>query len=53
MSVNPKYQWDWTLVEEYAPIFVHIKGIHNIVADDLSRLDADFDVKLNNKQKYD
>ena len=37
------------LVEEYAPTFVHIKGIHNVVADALSRLDADFDINLNNE----
>jgi len=37
------------LVEEYAPTFVHIKGEHNVVADALSRLDADFSVNLSNQ----
>jgi hypothetical protein len=31
------------LVEEYNVEFVHIKGIDNVVADRLSRLDADCD----------
>jgi hypothetical protein len=31
------------LVEEYDVEFVHIKGIDNVVADGLSRLDADYD----------
>ena len=30
------------LLEEYAPTFIHIKGETNVVADALSRLDADF-----------
>jgi hypothetical protein len=29
--------------EEYDVEFVHIKGIDNVVADGLSRLDADYD----------
>jgi hypothetical protein len=30
------------LLEEYAPTFTHINGVKNVVADALSRLDADF-----------
>jgi hypothetical protein len=30
------------LLEEYSPTYVHVKGSHNVVADALSRLDADF-----------
>ena len=42
------------LVEEYAPTFVHIKGEHNVVADALSRLDADFSLHINNcPNKYE
>jgi cleavage and polyadenylation specificity factor subunit 1 len=37
------------LVEEYAPTFEHVKGTHNVVADALSRLDADYDVKVPDK----
>jgi hypothetical protein len=33
------------LVEEYNEEFVHIKGTNNVVADGLSRLDADYDLK--------
>jgi hypothetical protein len=41
-------QWH-LLVKEYAPTFIHIKGIHNVVTDALSRLDTDFDITVNNQ----
>ncbi len=41
------YQWR-LLLEEYAPQKIYIKGIHNTVADAVSRLD--YDPKLNKKQ---
>lgn len=31
------------LLEEYGPTYVHVKGTDNVVADALSRMDADFD----------
>ena len=34
------------LIEEYAPVFRHIAGEKNVVADALSRMDADFDSVL-------
>ena len=37
------------LIEEYAPTFIHIKGEKNVVADALSRLDADFSEILNDQ----
>ena len=37
------------LVEEYAPTFLHIQGEKNVVADALSRLNADFDTEYNNQ----
>jgi len=38
------------LVEEYAPEIIYIKGIHNTVADAISRLD--YDPKLNTTNDY-
>ena len=38
------------LLEEYAPKIIYIKGIHNSVADAISRLDCD--PKLNTKCTY-
>ena len=37
------------LLEEYAPEIIYIKGIHNTVADAISRLDYDPKVKVMNK----
>jgi hypothetical protein len=34
------------LVEEYDVEFVHIKGVDNVVADGLSRFDADYNTKV-------
>jgi len=34
------------LLEEYGPTYVHIKGTDNIVADALSRMEADFDAPM-------
>ena len=39
------------LIEEYGPTFEHIKGEKNIVANALSRLDADFDMPASNGQQ--
>ncbi len=38
------------LLEEYAPEIIYIKGIHNTVADAISRLD--YDPKLNTTNEY-
>ena len=38
------------LLEEYAPEIIYIKGIHNTVADAISRLD--YDPKLKSTNKY-
>jgi hypothetical protein len=38
------------LLEEYAPKIIYIKGIHNTVADAISRLD--YDPKLNTTNEY-
>ena len=43
------YHW-WLLLEEYAPDIIYIKGIHNTVADALSRLG--YDPKLNTTNEY-
>ncbi len=43
------YLWR-LLLEEYAPEIIHIKGIHNIVADAISRLE--YDPKLNKTNEY-
>ena len=34
------------LLEEYGPTYVHIKGSDNVVADALSRMEADFQAKM-------
>ena len=41
MSSDRIIRWR-LLIEEYAPTFLHVKGEHNVVADALSRIDADF-----------
>ena len=38
--------WWRLLIEEFGPTFVHIKGEKNVIADALSRLDADFSETL-------
>ena len=38
------------LLEEYAPEIIYIKGIHNTIADALSRLE--YNPKLNSTEKY-
>ncbi len=43
------YSWR-LLLEEYAPEIIHIKGIHNTVADAISRLE--YDPKLNKNNEY-
>jgi hypothetical protein len=43
------YHWQ-LLLEEYAPKIIHIKGIHNTVADTVSRLE--YDPKLNKTNEY-
>jgi hypothetical protein len=37
-------------LEKYAPEIIHIKGIHNTVADAISQLE--YDPKLNKTNKY-
>jgi hypothetical protein len=43
------YQWR-LLLEEYAPKIIHIKGIHNTVADTIFQLD--YNPKLNTTNDY-
>ncbi len=40
LTLNWVYQWK-LLLEEYRPKIVYIKGIHNIIADAISRLEYD------------
>jgi hypothetical protein len=40
------------LLEEYAPEIIYIKGIHNTVADAISRLDYDPKVNLTNEYNH-
>jgi hypothetical protein len=40
MTSNCVYQWR-LLLEEYGPKIVHIKGIHNTVADAISQIEYD------------
>ncbi len=43
------YRWQ-LLLEEYVPKIIYIKGIHNTVADAISRLE--YDPKLNKTNEY-
>ncbi len=43
LTLNRVYQWR-LLLEEYGPEIVYIKGIHNTVADAVSRLEYDSSV---------
>ncbi len=43
------YHWQ-LLLEEHAPETMHMKGIHNTVADAISRLE--YDPRLNNTNEY-
>jgi hypothetical protein len=45
------YNWQ-CLLEEFAPEIVYIKGIHNMVADAISRLDYNPVVSLNSEFNY-
>ena len=45
MSTDRIIQWR-LLIEEFGPTFLHIKGGKNIIADALSRLDADVNETL-------
>ncbi len=45
------YHW-WLLLEEFAPEIVYIKGIHNLVADDISQLNYNPKVNLTSKFYY-
>jgi hypothetical protein len=45
------YHWQ-LLLEEFAPEIVYIKGIHNLVADAISRLDYNPKVNLTSKFNY-
>jgi hypothetical protein len=42
----------WLLLEEYAPEIVYIKGIHNTVADAISRLEYNPEVNPTNEQNF-
>ena len=41
------------LLEEYGPEYVHVKGQDNVVADALSRMEADFDMEEFEKETTD
>ncbi len=43
MTSNRVYRWR-LLLEEYGPEIVYIKGIHNTIADAVSRLEYDLSV---------
>ena len=45
------YRWR-LLLEKYAPEIVYIKGIHNTVADAISRLEYNPEVNLANEQSF-
>ncbi len=45
------YRWQ-LLLEEFAPKIVYIKGIHNSVADAISRLDYNLKVNLTSEFNY-
>ena len=47
-SSNRVIRWR-LLFEEFAPTFLHIAGAKNVVADALSRLDANFEKVLSNQ----
>jgi hypothetical protein len=49
LSSDRVFRWQ-LLLEDYAPELIHIKGIHNTVADAVSRLD--YDPKLNMTNEY-
>ncbi len=49
LSSDRVYCWR-LLLEEYAPEIIYIKGIHNTVADAISRLE--YDPKLNKTSEY-
>jgi hypothetical protein len=45
MSTEQIIRWR-LLIEEFGPTFIHIKEEKNVIADALSRLDANFNEKL-------
>ncbi len=49
LASDKVYHWQ-LLLEEYAPEIIYIKGIHNTVADAISRLQ--YDPKLNTTNEY-
>jgi hypothetical protein len=51
MTSDRAYQWRW-LLEEYGPKIVYIKGIHNTVADAISRLEYDPSVNWTAESYY-
>ena len=56
MSTDRIIQWR-LLIEEFGPTFLHMKGEKNVIADELSQLDADFNETLpteptNNSMAY-
>ena len=52
MSTDRIIRWR-LLIEEFGPTFLHIKGEKNVIADALSRLDANFNEKLPTKPTND
>ncbi len=51
LTSNRVYQWR-LLLEEHAPEIVHIKGIHNSVADAISRLEYNPEVDPTNERSF-
>ncbi len=49
LTSDREYQWRF-LLEEYAPEIVYIKGLHNTVADAISRLE--YNPALNSTNEY-
>ena len=52
-SASPRVQRWRALVEEFSPVFKYIKGPNNVVADALSRLDADYETPIKEQVKND
>ena len=51
LTSNRVYQWR-LLLDEFVPEIVYIKGIHNTVADAISRLEYNPQVNLTNEQSF-
>ena len=53
LGLTSDHIYRWTLLlDEYGPKIVHIKGIHNTVADAISRLDFGFGLVKDDKTNW-